>query len=45
MLEQARSELIREIMLQINESLYIKGKISRELYEQAKIKIVEKRVR
>lgn len=44
MLEQARSELIREIMLQINENLYIKGEISRELYEQARIKIVEKRV-
>ena len=44
MLEQARSELIREIMLQINENLYIKGEISRELYEQARLKIVEKRV-
>mgnify|MGYP005753168665 len=44
MLEQARSELIREIMLQINENLYIKGEISRELYEQARLKIVEKRL-
>ncbi len=44
MLEQARSELIREIMLQINKNLYIKGEISRELYEQTKIKIVEKGV-
>ena len=44
MLEQARSELIREIILQINENLYIKGEISRELYEQARLKIVEKRV-
>ena len=44
MLEQARSELIREIMLQINKNLYIKGEISRELYEQTKIKIVEKEV-
>ena len=45
MLEEAKTELIHEIMLQINENLYIKGEISRELYEQAKIKIVEKRVR
>ncbi len=44
MLEQARSELIREIMLQINKNLYINGEISRELHEQAKIKIVEKGV-
>ena len=44
MLEQARCELIREIMLQINENLYLKGETSRELYEQAKLKIVEKRV-
>lgn len=44
MLEQARSELIREIMLQINKNLYIKGEISRELYEQTKIKIVGKGV-
>ena len=41
MLEQAKNELIQEIMLQINENLYIKGEISRELYEQAKIKIVD----
>ena len=33
MLEQARSELIREIMLQINKNLYINGEISRELHE------------
>ena len=45
MLEEAKTELIHEIMLQINERLYLKEKISRELYEQAKIKIVEKRVR
>ena len=45
MLEEAKTELIHEIMLQINENLYIKGEISRELYEQAKIKIVEKSVR
>lgn len=43
MSEQVRSELINEIMLQINENLYIKGEISRELYEHAKIKIVERR--
>jgi len=30
-----------EIMLQVNEQLYIRGLISRELYEQAKIKIVQ----
>lgn len=36
-------EIIRkqEIMLQINERLYIQGLISKDLYEQAKIKIVE----
>lgn len=34
-------ELKSEIMLQVNERLYIKGLISRELYEQAKIKIVK----
>ena len=31
----------QEIMLQINERLYIQGLISKDLYEQAKIKIVE----
>ena len=41
-MERARSELIREIMLQINESLYIKQTISRDMYERAKGKIVEK---
>lgn len=41
MLGQTRSELIHEIMLQINERLYLKEKISRELYEQAKLKIVK----
>jgi len=30
-----------EIMLQVNERLYIMGLISRELYEQAKIKILK----
>lgn len=39
--EQVKSELVHEIMLQINEKLYLKEKISRELYEQAKSKIVE----
>ena len=34
-------ELKAEILHQVNEHLYISGIISRELYEQAKIKIVE----
>lgn len=33
--------LKREIMLQINEKLYIQGVIPKALYEQAKIKIAE----
>ena len=41
--KKKKNELVHEIMLQINENLYIKGEISRELYEQAKIKIVERR--
>lgn len=41
---KAQSNHLREeIMLQCNERLYIAGVISRELYEQAKIKIVSKR--
>ena len=40
MLKQMKSELIHEIMLQINEKVYLKQKISRELYEQAKLRIV-----
>ena len=34
-------ELKREIMLQINERLYIQGHISQEMYEQAKVRIPE----
>lgn len=30
-----------EILLQINERLYIRGLISRELYEQARVRIVK----
>lgn len=40
-LAEGKQALILEIMLQANEKLYIKGEISRELYEQAKLKIVE----
>ena len=41
---KVQSDRLREeIMLQCNERLYIAGIISRELYEQAKIKIVSKR--
>ena len=36
------TELKSEIMLQVNERLYIRGLISRELYEQARLKIVKK---
>lgn len=39
---QAPAELKCEIMLQINEKLYIQGYISKEIYEQAKLKIIEK---
>lgn len=39
---QTQGELKTEIMLQINERLYIQGSISRDMYEQAKCKIVEK---
>ncbi len=38
---QAREAFKNEIMLQINERLYIKGLLSRELYEQAKVRIVK----
>ena len=34
-------ELKSEIMLLINEHLYVRGLISRELYEQARLKIVK----
>ncbi len=36
--------LKQEIMLQVNERLYIQGLISKELYEQAKIRIVTQAV-
>lgn len=39
---QAQAELKREIMLQINERLYIQGYITKEMYEQAKLRIIEK---
>lgn len=38
---ETQTALRIEIMLQINERLYIRGLISRELYEQAKFKIVK----
>ena len=41
MASEIPAELKSEIMLQINERLYISGLISRELYEQARIKIVK----
>ena len=36
-----QAALKSEIMLQINERLYLRGLISQELYELAKIKIVK----
>lgn len=33
--------LKQEIMLQINERLYVRSLISRDLYERAKLKIME----
>ena len=41
MASEIPTELKSEIMLQINERLYIRGLISRELYEQARLKIVK----
>ena len=41
MASEIPTELKSEIMLQINERLYIRGLISRELYEQARVKIVK----
>ena len=35
------ASLRQEMMLQINERLYIQGLISKTLYEQAKLRIVE----
>ena len=42
-LEKYKLNLVENEEVLINENLYIKGEISRELYEQAKIKIVERR--
>ena len=42
MTSETQPALKSEIMLQINERLYIGGLISREVYEQAKVKIVKK---
>lgn len=40
--QQPREGLLKqEIMLQVNEQLYIQSLISKDRYEQAKIKIVE----
>ena len=41
MTNETQAALRSEIMLQINERLYLRGLISRELYEQAKVKIVK----
>ena len=38
---EARTVLYSEIMLQVNERLYLRGLISREVYEQARVKIVK----
>ena len=42
MTSETQAALKSEIMLQINEHLYLRGLISREVYEQAKVKIVKK---
>ena len=41
MTDEMLSALKSEIMLQINERLYLRGLISRELYELARVKIVK----
>ena len=41
MQSEAQAALKSEIMLQINERLYLRGLISRELCEQAKVRIVK----
>ena len=41
MVSEIPTELKSELMLLINERLYIRGMISRELYEQARLKIVK----
>ena len=40
MTSEPQEALKSEIMLQINEHLYLRGLISREVYEQAKVRIV-----
>ena len=42
MTSEAQAALKSEIMLLINERLYLRGLISREVYEQAKVKIIKK---
>lgn len=42
MTNETLTALKSEIMLQINERLYLRGLIGREVYEQAKVKIVKK---
>jgi len=42
MASELQAALKSEIMLQINERLYLRGLISQTLYEQAKFKIVKK---
>ena len=41
MASETEAALKIEIMLQINERLYLKGLISQTLYEQAKLKIIK----
>lgn len=41
MKNETLTALKSEIMLQINERLYLGGLISREVYEQARVKIVK----
>ena len=41
MASETEGALKIEIMLQINERLYLKGLISQTLYEQAKLKIIK----
>lgn len=43
--DMPNERLVEELMLQINESLFRKGIIPEQVYEQAKIKIVEHRQR
>lgn len=41
MASETREALKSEILLQVNERLYLGGLISREIYEQARVKIVK----